>query len=171
MADTLSTEIRAGVSWLFLDSLDLSTVSDASRLEYSVSLADGISNDQADKIWHDQRTLAAGASEDLDLTALSRTLFDGTFTTGVLKVKALMIVNLATTSGYDLTVGGAPAQTWVGPFGTAADKVKVPADSCLLLVNKKSGWSVTNSSADLLRITNTAAGSVTYNLAIVGTSS
>jgi hypothetical protein len=39
-----------------------------------------------------------------------------------------------------------------------------------LLINKKSGWPVTNGSADMLKIANLSGASVSYKIAIVGTS-
>ena len=86
------------------------------------------------------------------------------------KIKAILIVNLATTAGDDLTVGGAAAGEWTAWVAAAGDKVRVPADSCLLISNRKTGWTVTNGASDTLRITNIGAGSITYKIAILGTS-
>lgn len=170
MADTLALDIRGSLTWLFQESLDLTTVSDASKLEYDVNLADGTGDSQADKLWHDERTLAASANDDLDLTSLATTLFGSAVTIALAKVKALLLVNTATTAGLDLLVGAAASQEWSGPFGSAGDQVRVPADSCLLLVNKKSGWAVADGSADTLRIHNPSGAPITFKIAIVGTS-
>jgi hypothetical protein len=170
MADSLTAQIKASLNWLFQESLDLATVNDDAKLEYDRSFADGTAADQADKIWHDSRTLASGASDDLDLNALTNTIFGSTVTINMAKVKAILIVNTATTAGEDLTVGGAAAQEWTAWVGAAGDKVRVPADSCLLITNRKSGWSVTNGASDTLRVTNTGAGSITYKIAVLGTS-
>jgi hypothetical protein len=86
------------------------------------------------------------------------------------KIKAIHIVNTSTTTGDDLTVGGAAAQEWTAWVGAAGDKVKIPADSCLLISNKKTGWIVTDGASDTLRITNAGANPVTYKIAILGTS-
>lgn len=86
------------------------------------------------------------------------------------KIKAILIVNTATTAGDDLTIGGAPAQEWTAWVGAAGDKVRVPADSCLVITNRKTGWTVTNGASDTLRITNAGAGSITYKIAVLGTS-
>lgn len=173
MADTLAVDVRASLGWLFQESLDLATISDNARLEYARSLADGTAADQADRLWHDQRTLAGSASENLDLNNLTNTLFGSTLTVNFAKVKALLIVNLATTAGEDLLVGGAGAgaNAWSAPFDNDPDaKIAVPADSIVFLVNKKNGWTVTNGSADILKIANASAASVSYKIAIVGTS-
>jgi hypothetical protein len=174
MADTLAVDIKGSLHWLFQESLDLATVTDTARLEYARSLGDGVSLDQADKLWHDQRTLASGASENLDLTALTNSVFGSTVTIGFVRVKALMIVNLATTANEDLAVGGAGsgANAWHAPFKNDADaRVVVAADSMLLWINKKHGWTVINNSSDILKIANDGLASVTYRIAIVGASS
>lgn len=170
MPDTLTSQIKASLAWLFQESLDLATVEDDAKLDYDRSFADGTGTDQADKIWHDSRTLAAGASDDLDLNTLTNSIFGSTVTINFAKIKAILIVNVATTTGEDLTVGGAASQEWTAWVGAGGDKVRVPADSCLLISNRKSGWAVTNGASDTLRITNTGAGPITYRIAILGTS-
>ncbi len=170
MPDTLTAQIKASLHWLFQESLDLATVEDDAKLEYDESLADGTADDQADKVWHDSRTLAAAASDDLDLTALVHTIFGSTVTISFAKIKAILIVNTSTTTGDDLTVGGAASQEWTAWVAAAGDKVRVPADSCLLISNKKTGWTVTDGASDTLRITNAGANPVTYKIAVLGTS-
>ncbi len=170
MADTLSCQFKASIHWYFQESLDLAFVLDAAKLEYDRSLADGTGVDQADKVWHDARTLAAGASEDLDLNALANVIFGSTVTINLAKVKGLLIVNLATVAGEDLIVGGAAAQPFSAWLGASGDRVRVPADSCLLATNRKSGWAVVNGVGDTLRIANVGTGPISYKIAVVGTS-
>lgn len=170
MSDTLTSEIKASIGWLFQDALDLSTVADSSQLSYHQTLVDGTNENETDKIWHVVRTLAAGVHEDLTLSALATLLFGSIDAITLAKVKAILLVNTANTAGENLTIGGATSNEWLGPFGAPGDKLSVPADSCLLLVNKKTGWAVTSGSADRLRITNSGNGTITYKIAILGTS-
>ena len=173
MADSLSLDIKASLSWLFEEQLDLSAVSDAAKLEYSAALIDGTAASQVDKLWHDERTLGAGFSESLDLTNLTHTIFGSTVTINFAKVKAVLIVNTSTTSGDDLLVGGAgfSGDAWSPPFnGDQSAKVSLPAGSALLLVNKIDGWAVTDGKDDRLRMDNTSGNSVVYRIVIVGTS-
>ena len=174
MADTLTVDIKASLHWLYQDALDLANVTDTARLEYARTINDGVAVDQADKLWHDQRTLASGASDNLDLTSLTNTVFDSTVTVSFARVKALLIVNLATTPNEDLAVGGAGsgANGWYAPFkGDADARVVVAADSTLLWINKKHGWTVIDGVSDVLKITNDGLANVTYKIAIVGASS
>lgn len=171
MADTLAVDISAKAQWLFSDALDLSTVADASQVSYARSLSDGTGADQADKIWHDSRTLAAGGNDDLDLTALAQTIFGSAISISFSKVKALLVVNTSTTTGDQLRVGGAAANAFSAPFnGVSASLVLVGPDSPLLLANKKDGWTVTAGTGDILRIHNPTANAITYRIVIVGVS-
>jgi hypothetical protein len=173
MGDALSADVKASLNWLFQETLDLATVADAAKLEYSKNFVDGTATDQADKLWHDQRTPSIGTSENLDLTNLSNTIFGSTVTVSFAKVKALLIVNTSTIAGDNLVVGGAGGggAAWSAPFDGDADaKVVVPPDSVLLMVNRKAGWTVTNGSADILKIANAGTTAFAYRIAIIGTS-
>jgi len=171
MADSLAVDIRASIQWLFEDSLDLSTVVDGSKLDYENSTSDGTGTDQADKIWHDERSLPGFASDDLDLNALTTTVFGSVVTINFAKVKAVLVVNLSTSPSEELQVGGAPTNPFTSPFaGQASAVVEVGADSPLLLCNRKNGWQVTNGSSDTLRIGNPNTGTVAYRIAVIGTS-
>jgi len=170
MSVSLLSEVKVSFGWLFKDAENLSTVVDSSLLDYHHKFTDGIAADKADLVWHDQRTLAAGASEDLVLSALDSPLFANTLTIALAKIRAILLVNIATSPGEDLEIGGAPSHEWQGPFATSGDKLVIPADSSLLLVNKKSGWPAIASVSDNLRVANSGAGNITYKIAILGTS-
>ena len=168
MAETLSAQISASLVWLFQDTLGLTTIADASRLEYDAQLTAGTGSGQANGLWHDLRTLAAATNEDLTLSNLPQTIFGNSVSVNMAAVKALLIVNSATTSGADLIVGAAASAAWGAPFGATSHQVRVPADSCLLLVNKGAGWSVTAGAVDKLRIGNGGSASIDYKIVIVG---
>lgn len=171
MSDTLLIDVKASLAWLLSESLPLSTVVDNAALEYDQALADGTGADEADVLWHDERTLAASSNDDLDLTDLAMAVFGGSVAVDFAKVKAILLVNTSTTSGDVLHVGGAGAAAFSAPFANDDDAVvEVGADSPLLLVNKKDGWTVTASTAHVLRIHNPGANSITYRIVIVGTS-
>lgn len=168
MADTLTTDVSFALRWSFVAGLNLGNVIDSNRLSYSETLANGSGSSQAQKVWHDERTLAAGATETLDLNALTNSAFGGTVTVNFSTVKFLAIVVTTASTGY-LQIGGAASNEWYAPFAAAGDKVKVGPDSLLVLSEKVSGWTVTNGSADSLKIDNPSAVSVTYRIVIVGT--
>lgn len=171
MPDTLAIDLNARVAWLFQESLDLSTVTDNSNLEYKKSLSDGAGADQADKIWHDTRTLAAGASDDLDLTALANTVYGSTVTINLAKVAAILLVNTSSVAGDKLWLDSSVANAYTGPFaGSATSKVEIGADSPLLLVAKKDTFGATSAGNRVLRVTNPGSNSVTYKIVVLGRS-
>ena len=171
MTDTLSVDVKTSLEWLFQDVDQLTTISDASKLAFKHSFVDGKSDDEADVLWHDERTIAVATSDDLDLTALTRTMFGSVSTVNIASIKAFLIVNTASTAGQDLTLGAAASNAWIGPLGAGTHTLDVPADSSALLVNRKNGWSVADGTSDVLRIANSGTSDITYRIAIVGTSS
>jgi len=169
MAEALSAQLSASVAWLFQDTLGLTTIADASRLAYDAQLDDGAGAGQANLIWHDLRTIAAGGHDDLVLSALPQTIFGNAVSLQFDTVKALWVVNVAATTGSQLLVGAAPTNPWSAPFGAATHQVRVPADSSLMLVNKNDGWGVAAGAADTLRIANPGSDSIDYKIVVVGT--
>ncbi|MDA7977505.1 MAG: hypothetical protein MPJ50_01890 [Pirellulales bacterium] len=172
MADTLAVDLKTSLTWLFTETGDLTAVHDNSALEYSASFADGTAANQADQLWYDKREVAASFHDDLDLTTLPRNLFGNALTIGFVQVKAILLVNLSTTSGEVLRVGGAGAgNAFATPFaGDVEAQVEAPPDSPLLLVNRGIGWTVTAGTGDILRVENTVANPVSYHITIIGTS-
>jgi hypothetical protein len=168
MTATLSSEIKASLAWLLQDAQGLTTVADASRLDYAATLDDGSAAGQANGLWHDLRTLAASANDDLVLSGLAQTLFGSAITVGFASIKGMLIVNTAVAGGEDLIVGAAASHPWGSPFGATTHQVRVPAGAALLLVNTTNGWAVTSGSADVLRVTNAGSGSIDYKIALVG---
>lgn len=167
---TLASEIKASINWLFQEPLALTTVGDASQLSYDDQLANGASADEADTIWSDQRTVAAGANDDLDLTNLTHTLFGSTLTIDLAAVKAILLVNTATTSGDTLQLDSSVANACTAPFGgSATSLVQIGADSALLLSSKKDGWTV-DSTHKIVRVTNTSADAIIYSIVVLGVS-
>jgi hypothetical protein len=170
MASALSIDLRASLTWLLQDALELSTITDVSKLDYAASLTNGVAAGQADRIWHDERTLAAAAADDLTLSALASSVFGNAVNVALAKVKALLIVCTTADSGTELTIGNASSHAWVGPFNAGSSQLIVPGDSAVFLVNKQAGWSVGAGSSDVLRVLNSGSGSATYRIVIVGTS-
>ncbi len=167
---TLASEIKASIQWLFQEPLALTTVGDASQLAYDDALASGTAADEADRIWSDQRTLAAGANDDLDLTALTHSLFGSTVTIDFARVKAILIIHTSTTTGEKLALDSSVTNGFTGPFAASAtSKVEIGADSAALLASKKDGWA-TASNNKVLRIHNGGSASAVYNIVVLGTS-
>jgi hypothetical protein len=136
-----------------------------------VTFADGTGAGQANRLWSDQRTLAASANEDLDLAGA---LLDAFGTAAVFaRVKGLYIA-AATGNTNNVIVGAAATNQWatfLNAAGTLTLRPGAWVQAGIGLATDATGWAVTAGTGDLLRIANSAAGTpVTYDIAIIGAS-
>jgi hypothetical protein len=113
-------------------------------------------------------TIAASANTDLDLAGSFAGMLG---TTTFARVKAV-ILTAPDTNTNNVVMGAAATNTWVGPFGAATHTVSCPPGGCIPFINPTAaGWPVTATTADLLRLANSGAGSaVTYSLLLIGAS-
>lgn len=165
----LSTKLLVDLDADYTAALDLSTTENHLDFTRQIALATGTGANQADKIWHDERTLAASASEDLDLAGVLVDAFGATVT--LARVKGL-IVYAAAANTNDVVIGNAASNGWVGPFGAAAHTLAVrPGGLLCLFAPGATGYVVTPSTGDLLHVANSAGGSsVTYDIVVIGAS-
>lgn len=164
----LTSKVTVGVTGHLSAALDLVTATAPLAYEKAISLDNGTAADMADRVFSDERTLAGSATEDLDLAGVLVDALGATITFA--RIRALIVENLST-GANQVIVGGAPTNTWVGPFGAAAQTVSVRPGGMLAMVNRDTtGWPVTAATGDLLRIANSTTGSVTYRIVIIGCS-
>ena len=167
MATALIAAIKASVSASYANSQEFGSV--AQDLKYSAAHAftDGTGADQAQKLFTDQRTLAASANESLDLAGGLTDAFGATLT--LTKVKAIL-VKAAAGNTNNVVVGGAASNAFTGPFGDASDTVAVkPGGTVMFVAPDANGYAVTAGTGDLLKVANSGAGTgVTYDIVIVG---
>jgi hypothetical protein len=118
-------------------------------------------------LWHDQRTLASEATEDLDLAGSLTDSFGATVT--IVKLKAVIVVAAAgNTNNVEVTM---PAANGVPLFLAAEDGIPVLPGGEFRWVAPGAGVTVTAGTGDLLTFTNSSSGtSVTYDVILVGTS-
>ena len=138
--------------------------------QIALAFTSGVAANQADVLFMDERTLAASATENLDLNGTLLDAFGATFSPA--KIKAVLIWAAAANTN-DVVVGGAATNGWLGPFGAAAHTVAVkPGGFILMAAPQLAGLgAVTASTGDLLKIANSAAGTgVTYGVIIIGAS-
>lgn len=164
----LSTELLVELDANLTSALDLVTVSSPLALSKRTRLTSGTGLGAADMQWSDTRTLAASATEDLDLAG-SLTGPLGTSLTFA-RVKLIYVTALAANTN-DVQVTR-PASNGVPLFLAAGDGLAVkPGGSFLWAAPNAAGVAVTAATGDLLTMTNSAAGtSVTYSIVIIGAS-
>lgn len=166
---TLTSSVTVDLSALLTSALDLSTGTSPLDISQHYPLSSGTGANQADRVWSDTRTLAASASENLDLAGVLTDAFGATLT--FVKVKALL-VRAATGNTNDVLVGGHASAAFVNWVSDATDIVVVkPGGLFLLVAPNAAGYGVTATTADLLKVANSSGTTgVTYDIAILGTS-
>ena len=133
-----------------------------------LQLVSGTGSGQADLMFSDTRTIAASSSENLDLAGGLTDPNGNTLT--FVKVKAIYI-KAASANTNDVQVGGAASNAFTGPFADATDKISLKAGQAMLITNVATGWTVTASTGDILKVANSSSGSgVDYDIIIFGTS-
>ncbi len=165
MAKTLTTGLTLRLTGSYKDALDLSDVKDSLSLKDTDTMETGTSADQADLLYHDQRTLNAD-SENLDLAALVDSFGD---TITIEKIKAIYVRVVTTTTLHTLTLGGATASAIATLFGATTDKVVIGPNGRYLNWNPGDGWAVNTATAKLLEL-DAGTHTVTYDIALWGTS-
>lgn len=164
----LSTDLTVRLSGTLTDPLDLSTPTDALVQAIKVILTSGTGANAADMMWHDTRTLAASATEDLDLAGSLANAFGDTQTFARIK---LVLVTAASGNTNNVNVTR-PAANGVPLFLAAGDGIPVkPGGGVLWWAPDSTGVAVTAGTGDLLTFTNSAGStSVTYSVVIIGAS-
>jgi hypothetical protein len=168
---TLSSLVKIDVQAAQTQALDLGTASFNLARTLSTSFANGTAAGQADRLFSDTRTIAASGTDDLDLNGVLADALGATL--AILRVKALVVVAAAGNSN-DVLVGGAPTNGFVSPFNGATHQARVRPGGFLAWgsgVGDATGFVVTAATADILRITNSGAGTpVTYDIIVIGAS-
>ena len=113
-------------------------------------------------LWHDQRTLAAAASEELDL--LLQTNRFGT-AIGFATVVWFILRIITPTTTKELTIGNATLQPWQAWFGSSTGTEVV--DSICFKESQVTGWPCSVSSR-YLKVANTGSVSCVYDLVLIG---
>ena len=154
---------------------DLGTANKTHLFEFPGSLnpggnyASGTTDNKADQVWSDTRTLAA-AADSLDLRGgLTDPL--GGAALAFVEVRGLLIRNKGTAAADILLVGAGSNPAFAGLFGATGDIVKVPASGCLIWIAPldTGGLTTTAGTADILYI-DAGARTITYDIVILGVS-
>lgn len=160
----LTTHLQASLT----AGLDLSTPVDALNRLVRLDLATGTGSGQADLMWHDARTLAASANEDLDVAGVLTSGLGATVT--MARIKLLWIA--AAAANTNTVVVTRPASNGVPIFSAASDAMALrPGGQLLITAPDATGIAVTAGTGDLINVGNGSSGtSVTYSVVIIGAS-
>lgn len=117
----------------------------------------------ADVLYKDTRTLAASASENLDL---SGSLLDA-FGTAIAPAEIVLIYVKAAAGNTNSVVIGNVNNAFPGPLGATGTYTVTPGE--YYLATSRAGWPVVNSTGDHLKIANSGSGTaVTYDIVVIG---
>jgi len=150
---------------------DLATLTDvvSGTTLPSWAITSGTGANQADMIFHDQRSLAASTSEELDLAGSLVDAFDATLTFA--RIKGLVIY-AASTNGGLIQVGGAASNGFINWVASATDIIQVRAGGTFSLIAPDAiAYAVTATTGDFFKINNTdGAAAGIYDIYIIGAS-
>ncbi|MFF9199963.1 hypothetical protein ACF09L_32630 [Streptomyces sp. NPDC014779] len=150
--------------------LDLGAGRAPQSLSRSMALANGTGAGKADRVWSDRRTLAASATEDLDLAGVLLDAFGQAVTFA--RIKGIVIAAAAGNTN-NVVVGNATSNAWSTLLGATGTLTLRPGAFAAVGTGTSdaTGYVVTAATGDLLKIANSGAGSsVTYDIHIIGAS-
>lgn len=164
---SLATELTVRLAATLTNPLDLSTPTDALVEAIKLVFTSGTGANQADRMWHDQRTLNASATENLDLSGTLAGAFGNvTFA----RIKGVLVY-AAPGNTNDVNViregtNGVPL------FLALGDGIPVkPGGLFVWAAPNAAGVAVTAGTGDLLTFTNSAGSTpVTFDVIIFGAS-
>lgn len=168
MALSLSTDLTVRLAATLTNPADLSTPTDALIKSTVFNWTSGTGANQGDRRFHDQRTLSASATEDLDLAGSLTDVFGNTITFARIKL-VMVTAAAANTNNVNVT---RPAANGVPLFLAAGDGIPIrPGGGNIWWAPDSTGVAVTAGTGDLLTFTNSAGStSVTYDVVIIGAS-
>lgn len=154
------------VNSLLTKALDLSLPADLLAFTTTLRLSNGTTTGLASQQWHDQRTLTASATEDLDLAGGLTNAFGVTLT--FVTVKFLYVK--ASTANTNSVIVSRKATTGIPIFDADGDSITLGPGEWFCYGSPTTGKTITPTTDDTLTLTNSAGStSVIYDIVIVGT--
>lgn len=163
-----NTTLRVAASVTQTKALDLAVARMPLDIDISMPLGSGTGAGQADLVFADTRTLAASATEDLDLAGVLTDAFGATLTFA--RIKGI-IVKAASGNTNNIVVGGAASNAWSTLLGATGTATVRPGGYFAAGASDATAYAVTAGTGDLLKIANSGSGTpVTYDIFLIGTS-
>lgn len=169
MSATLVTAINTQIDAILSNLVGVANVSANLSRGLRVAMASGVGANQADKVYSETKSIAASGTYDVDLAGVLTDVFGAICTFARVKCIAVFADPGNTNN---VLVGAAAATQFIGPLGSATDKVNVrPGGSVCFFAPDATAWPVGAGATDFLRFTNSAAGTaVLFDFVIIGAS-
>lgn len=164
-----SAKIRAGIQCRQLTTHDFLA---SAGLDFPAwadhAITNGTGDNQADGFWGDQRSLAASATEELDLAGVLVDAFGTTVNAAKLRAFAIE-ADAANNASNNLIVGAAAATQWFPFLGASTHTVILRPGARFVYSNPiGTGLAVTGGSADKLKFANSAGtNTIIYRFAFL----
>jgi hypothetical protein len=166
MAATLAGKMTVQLDAILTNAVGLAAVQANLSRGLGQPMTSGTGANQWDKVYSEVGKSIA-APYDLDLAGVILDVFGAVITFA--RVKAIVVFADPSNTG-EVLVGAAAANAFIGPFGSATDKVRVRAGGALcIFAPDATAWAVTPATADILRF-NPSAGTQLFDFAILGAS-
>ncbi len=164
----LDTRMKLTLASTLTSALDLQPRTAPLNIAKSIALTNGTGVNQADRVWADQRQVAASATDSIDLAGSLTDAFGAALTFARIK---LLVVTAAAGNTNNVVVTR-PASNGVPLFSAAGDACPVrPGGLFAWACSDATGVAVTAGTGDLLDFVNSGAGStVTYDVVVIGSS-
>ncbi len=155
---------------LMIDTLFFSLVTNLAKTVDGVIYGGTLNFNYAEKpsdasiIFHNTYTIAASTDLDIDLAG---TLTSGEGSSATFsKIYGIVLRNLETTTGKKVTLGGGGNfHAWAG---AQSHEINTGPNGLITILNPTDGYTVTATTADILRIRNTGLSSIQVRLALIG---
>lgn len=166
--------VQASVNVTLSKQLDLSNVSSAIAGANGLKqwlITSGVGVDEADEVFHDERTLAQSASEELDLSGgLTNALGDSIV---FARVKCIHIVSASADNTANLLIGGAAANGFSTFMADPSDRMILRGGNSagvMLFTGDAIGYVVTAGAGDLLKLEHdgSSGNSFIYRIILIG---
>lgn len=168
MATNLKAMFTAQIDAIYKNVLDLGTPTDNLSKKTKIEMSNGTGAGAADLLFHDQRTIAASSSEDLDLAGGLTSPFGVALT--FVEVRGILIT--AASGNTNNVRLSRPASNGVPLFLAASDGIDIPPGGLFAWACPADGKvTVTAGTGDLITVANSSSGTpVTYDVIILGVS-
>jgi len=173
MATSLTSSLNLNIGGSYTnDATNLPPTNQTVGKQITRSLANGTSDNQAN-VRYEADSYSIGATTNLDLNLLSIVDALGTTLTFV-EVRQIVIENLSTTAADLITIGGGDDGAgnnacFTNMFGTAATLYRLqPTGIFLFNANNDTEGLTVGAGANILRLANATAGSISVYINIIG---
>jgi hypothetical protein len=167
LAGSVNVDVDSSISGTYRGANDLGTPTIAIDRRAPATFTTGTGDRQSDLLFSDERTIAASGNENLDLAGVLADPFGTTLT--FVEVTAIWVeADCANTN--NVVLGAATSPALLGFGGTTPTWAVQPCGR-FVVTAPKAGWTITASSADLLKVANSGSGTeVKYRIIVVGRS-